>query len=144
MQKITSVGHALQVLGQTVDFDKMRELMPHLGFPDGDVEPIIADLQIKKIVEANNVLNNWKRVYGENWGYSVCKEVTDDSSKASGFGFSRSHAHGWLTGTCVGARLEVGTRAEALYIGKDFEHLFEIAWLIIPAPEVEPPSEKTE
>ncbi len=132
MKKIKSFSHALEVLNQQVDCDKLREALPLCGVPATDIEPFIADLQIKKIVEANNILNDWKRIYGENRGYCVWKEVISDKSKHSGFGFSDSYTDNWYSDTFVGARLEVGTHEEAMYIGKDFEFIFEIAWLIIP------------
>lgn len=102
------------------------------GMEACEIQPEIADIKRKMVVKANNKLNNWKRIYGVNRGYSVWKEVSADKSKPSGFGFSFSHTYYGGTRTGVGARLEVGTHEEAMYIAKDFEDLFEIAWLIIP------------
>lgn len=134
MNKVTSIAHALEVLGLSIDFDKMREVLPLCGVPAKDIEPKITIYQIEKIIEANNKLNNWVCNPGD-WDqrkYCVWKERKADPSKPSGFGFSYSSTFVWHTRTDVGARLEVGTHEEALYIGRDFEDLFEIAWFIIP------------
>ncbi len=134
MQKINSVAHALEVLGQQIDFETLRKPLIAAGMPEGDAEPLIAHYKITKIVEAHNKLNgNWKADWGNyrQYKYSVWKGTKSDESKPSGFGFSSTDCDDWLTDTYVGSRLTVGSREAALYIGNDFEELFEIAWFII-------------
>lgn len=128
-QLINSFAHACEVLGQTIDLEKLRSA----GLPEADVQPMIDDYKIKKIVEASNKLNNWKADWSDTrqWKYSIYKGIEADSTKPSGFGFSRTCFDYWLTYADVGSRLVVGTSEEALHIGKQFEDLFESAWLII-------------
>lgn len=135
MNKITSVDHALEVLGLTINFGLFPAAYKALGIPVKDIEPMIAGYKIEKIIEANNkVNNNWAPDWSDSnqWKYCVYQYVSKDAAKPAGFGFSYTHYDNWLSYTYVGSRLLVGTRDEALYIGKDFKELFETAWLIIP------------
>ncbi|QTE37513.1 hypothetical protein J3L18_00145 [Mucilaginibacter gossypii] len=134
MKKIKSVEHALKALGQTIDFDRLRDGMVEAGMPAGDVDPLIAHYKITKVIEAHNKLNgNWKADWGDGRQYKYCvwQWIKRDDSKPSGFGFSHSHYDFWFTRTTVGSRLVVGTYDAAIYIGTDFADLFETAWLII-------------
>jgi hypothetical protein len=134
MNKIKSVDHALEVLDQKTDFAKLSDAMIAAGMPESHVNPLIAHYQITVVIEANNKLNNWEIDWNDDEQYKYCvyKGISADASKPSGFGFSGTYYGVWCTYSSVGSRLHVGSRDEALYIGKDFEDLFEIAWLIIP------------
>lgn len=134
MKKITSPEHALEVLDQKIDFEKLADGYLAAGYPECDIKPMVDDAKIKKIIEGNNVLNgNWKAAWdNSNQGkYGVWQWVKRDKSKPAGFGFSSADCDLWGTGTLVGERQLVGTSAEAIYIGTDFIDLFESAWLII-------------
>ena len=135
MKKITSIEHALEVLGQQIAFDKMPDALRSLGFPERDLIPKVDISKIEKIIEGNNVLNgNWKADWNNSrqGKYCVWQYVKKMIDKPSGFGFADSLYDLWLTHTHVGERLLVGSAEEAIYIGTDFIELFESAWLIIP------------
>jgi hypothetical protein len=111
MQKVTSVEHAEQITGLTLKWELFKEL----GLAPEDVDAAIADQQIKLIIKANNILNNWEAKYEGEDRYSPWLLIIEKLENASGRGFAFDVAAYWAAGTLVGARLEVGTAEECEY-----------------------------
>ena len=125
MQKVTSVEHAEQITG----LNPKWELFKELGLAPEDVDAAVADQQIKLIIKANNILNNWEPEYKGEDRYNPWLLIIEKLEKASGRGFAFDGTDYWLTSTSVGARLEVGTAEECEYIAEDFMSLYERAYL---------------
>lgn len=132
MDKITSVAHAQEELGTQIDWDKYNTALANAGVPTKDIASQRANYQLWLITEANNKLNGWnnKKHNPDQIKYSVwAPYIVAKAERPSGFGLAFYDSDSWYTDTFVGARLEVGSRAEAQYIFEDFIELFDEAWL---------------
>jgi len=133
MNKITSIEHAQQVLGTSIDFNKYPDALRSCGTPEKDILPQQFNYEIWLITEANNKLNNWKVESGNpnQIKYSIwAPDIIKNPFRPAGLGLAFYGARGWRTRTICGARLEVGSREEARYIFEDFIEKWDFAWLI--------------
>lgn len=132
MEKIKSIEHAQEVMGTQVNFDKYNKGLKAAGVPVKDISPQRSNYQLWLITEANNKLNGWsnKKHDPTQVKYSVwAPYIVAKKERPSGFGLAFYDSDNWYAGAGVGARLEVGSRAEAQYIFEDFIDLFDDAWL---------------
>jgi len=129
MKKITSLDHAQQVLGVTINLESFKELI----IPEKDKFAIACQYALWFITEANNKLNNWVADWNDNSQpkYSVwAPRVIKNAERPAGLGLAFRDADYWYADTYCGARLNVGSAAEAKYIFEDFIEKWDHAWLI--------------